>query len=64
VTVSVDPSLGFEVDAETGGGTVNSDVPVTIEGRQSKSTLRGTIGKGGESLHIRTSAGSINIEKL
>jgi len=64
VTVSVDPSLGFEVDAETGGGTVNSDVPITIEGRQSRSSLRGTIGKGGEALHIRTSAGSINIEKL
>ena len=64
VTVSVDPSLGFDVDAETGGGTVNSDVPITIEGRQSKSSLKGTIGRGGEALHLRTSAGSINIEKL
>src|SRR5262249_51341694 len=64
VTVTVDPSLGFAVDAETGGGSVNSDVPITIEGRQSRSSLRGTIGHGGETLHIRTSAGSISIEKL
>src|SRR5262245_2453995 len=64
VTVTVDPSLGFAVDAQTGGGSVDSDVPVTIEGHQSKSSLRGTIGRGGETLHIRTSAGSIHIEKL
>lgn len=64
ITVSVDPSVGLALDAETGGGTVSSDVPVTVEGHQSKSSLKGTIGRGGEALHLRTSAGSINIEKL
>lgn len=64
VTVSVDPALGFDVDAETGGGSVNSDVPVATEGHHSKSSLHGTIGRGGQSLRIRTSAGSINIERL
>ena len=64
VTVTIDPSLGYAVDAETGGGTVDSDIPVTIEGSRSKSSLKGTINRGGQSLHIRTSAGSISIVKL
>lgn len=63
ITVTLDPSVGLQIDAETGGGSVDSEVPVTIEGHRSKSSLRGTIGRGGESLRIRTSAGSISIER-
>lgn len=61
IHVKVDVGADLDVDAETGGGTVSTDLPLSGTTKVSKSRLKGSLGKGGEALVIRTSGGSIDI---
>jgi len=49
------------VDASTSVGGVSSDL--AIDGRVTKSSIRGTINGGGPDLYLRSSAGSIRIRE-
>jgi len=62
ITVALDPSVGLAIDAR--GNSVSSDVPLTVQGEFSRGSLRGTLGPGGEKLHLRTSGGSVRIRPL
>ena len=62
INVAVDPSVGLVIDAR--GNSVSSDVPLTVQGEMSRGSLRGTLGPGGEKLHLRTSGGSVRIRPL
>jgi type VI protein secretion system component Hcp len=62
ITVSVDRGSNLMVDAETSGGSVKSELPISEEGERSRSSLHGSLGRGGETLKLRTSAGSILIQ--
>jgi DUF4097 and DUF4098 domain-containing protein YvlB len=62
INVAVDPSVGLVIDAR--GNSVSSDVPLTVQGEISRGSLRGTLGAGGEKLHLRTSGGSVRIRPL
>lgn len=64
VTVYLADKLALDLDAETSGGGVSSDVPVTIEGKASRSRLKGQINGGGTRLKLRTAGGGIHIRKL
>jgi hypothetical protein len=64
ITVSVDPGANLSVDAETSSGSVASDITMAESGEHSRSSLRGMMGKGGETLHLHTSAGSIRIQPI
>lgn len=64
VEVRVDGGANLNVDAETGGGSVRSSLPITGASRSSRSSLKGSLGKGGQALVIRTSAGSIEIGSI
>ncbi len=61
VTARVDPAAGLEIDASSSGGSVSSDLPVTIRGRVSRDTLRGTLNGGGSLLKLRSSGGGITL---
>jgi DUF4097 and DUF4098 domain-containing protein YvlB len=61
IRVSIDRAANLDVDAHTSGGSVQCDLPITVRGKISRGTLRGTVGSGGETLRIRTSGGSIRI---
>ena len=61
VKVWLDRNANVEIDASTSGGSVSCDLPITTQGRMSKSSLRGTIGSGGPRLTLRSSGGSIRI---
>ena len=61
VKVWLDRGANVEIDASTSGGSVRCDLPITMQGRMSKSRLRGTIGAGGPILTLRSSGGSIRI---
>jgi hypothetical protein len=61
ITVTIDPSVDLAIDASTSGGSVRTDVPVKIVGKVSGSSIRGTMGKGGETLYVHTSGGSVSI---
>jgi DUF4097 and DUF4098 domain-containing protein YvlB len=62
IVVAVDPSVGLSIDAH--GNSVSTDLPLTVRGEVSRSSLRGTLGHGGESLRLRTSGGSVRIRAL
>lgn len=62
IAVSLDPNVSLEIDAS--GNSVRADVPITIGGEISHRRLRGTLGKGGETLRLRTSGGSVRIQAL
>ncbi len=61
ITVEVDPNVDLSIDASTSGGSVKTDIPVKVVGKISGSAIRGTLGKGGESLYVHTSGGSVSI---
>jgi DUF4097 and DUF4098 domain-containing protein YvlB len=61
ITVEVDPDVDLAIDASTSGGTVRTDIPVKITGKVNGSSIRGTLGKGGETLYVHTSGGSVSI---
>lgn len=61
ITVSVDPNVDLAIDASTSGGSVRTDIPVKIVGKVNGSSIRGTLGKGGEMLYVHTSGGSVSI---
>jgi hypothetical protein len=64
ITVGIDPNVDLAIDASTSGGSVRSDIPVKIVGKISGSSIKGTLGKGGETLYVHTSGGSVSIGPL
>ena len=63
VSLTAPASLSTEIDAETVNGAVDSDFPITVQGRMERRHLRGTIGAGGRSLEIETVNGGIELRK-
>lgn len=63
IDVALDPSWALDLDAQTSAGGVDTQIPVTIEGQQHRSALRGKINGGGPRLELKTSAGRIEIRK-
>ena len=62
VTVNVPASQGFELDASSSSGRINTDFPITVSGTIGKHALRGAARGGGPLLHVRTSSGGISIQ--
>ena len=61
ITVAIDPNVDLAIDASTSGGSVRTDIPVKILGKVSGSSIKGSLGKGGEMLYVHTSGGSVSI---
>jgi hypothetical protein len=64
IRVALDPSSNLEIHAPASGGSVVSDVPITVQGRITKSSLKGRLGGGGATLKLRASGGTVRIEPL
>jgi len=64
ITISVAPAVAVDLDAHTSGGEVDTEVPVTLLGRQSDSSLEGKINGGGPKLVLRSSGGGIRLRKM
>jgi len=62
ISVSLDPDVNLEIDAE--GNSVRTSLPIRVLGEVSRRRLQGTLGKGGERLHMRTSGGGVRIQPL
>ena len=56
-------NAGFELDAETFSGHVDSAFPITMQGTISPKELRGVVNNGGATLRVKTFSGSIDIRK-
>jgi hypothetical protein len=61
ITVAIDPNVDLAIDASTSGGSVRTDIPVKIVGKVNGSSIKGSLGKGGEMLYVHTSGGSVSI---
>jgi len=64
ITVAIDPNVDLAIDASTSGGSVRTDIPVKILGKVSGSSIKGSLGKGGELLYVHTSGGSVSISAV
>jgi DUF4097 and DUF4098 domain-containing protein YvlB len=59
VTVELPKGAGFELDAHSGSGTIQTDREITVQGTLSHHDIHGRAGAGGPLLVLRTSSGSI-----
>lgn len=62
IRLSLPRSQGFELDAHSSSGHIETDFPVTVTGVMQRRTLRGSSQGGGPLLHVRTSSGGIAIK--
>jgi hypothetical protein len=63
VTVAVSPSAALDLDARSSGGGVESDLPVSVTGRQKDGVIVGKINGGGPQLTLRSSGGGIRVKR-
>ena len=63
ITVSMPADVGARVSASTVNGGMETDFPLTIQGRFSNRSMTGTIGDGGRDLNLETVNGSIRLKK-
>ncbi|MGH8320100.1 MAG: DUF4097 family beta strand repeat-containing protein [Steroidobacteraceae bacterium] len=62
ITLLLPQNTGASIDAETSGGSVTSDFPLSTTRVTGGDELVGTIGSGGAPISLHTSGGSIHIE--
>lgn len=63
IIVLLPQDMRAAVDAETSGGRVTSDFPLSAIETDDRSHVRGTIGGGGAPISLRTSGGNIRLER-
>lgn len=63
ITVEMPASAGARVKASTVNGGMETDFPLTIQGKFSNRKMEGTIGDGGRDLNLETVNGSIRLKK-
>jgi Toastrack DUF4097 len=64
ITLRVPEDLGAEIDAHTGDGQIVLDKPISVTGSIGRSSVKGTLGAGGQPLRIHTGDGSIRLQRL
>ena len=64
ITVELDETASLNIDAEASGGSVASELPITVIGEIRKDALRGTLNGGGQALVLQASGGSIHLRKI
>ncbi len=61
VTLRLSPQASFKLHAHTGSGSIKTSQPVTVEGKVTRSELRGVVRNGGSLVEVGTGSGDINI---
>ena len=64
VDLRLPEAMNLDVDLQTGDGRVTSDIPLTVSGEMSRSSVRGKLNAGGFELRVHTSDGGIHIGKI
>ena len=62
IEVTLDPNADLAIEAS--GNGVKTDLPLAVRGEISRGSLSGTLGKGGNTLRLHTSGGSVRIQSL
>ncbi len=61
ITLELPKDFGADVTMHTVSGDLQSDFPMTLQGRQSRRGLEGRIGSGGRDLQLSTVSGNVRI---
>jgi DUF4097 and DUF4098 domain-containing protein YvlB len=64
ITLRVPEDLGAEIDADTGDGQIVLDKPLSVTGSVGRSSVKGTLGAGGQLVRIHTGDGTIRLQRL
>jgi DUF4097 and DUF4098 domain-containing protein YvlB len=64
VTLSLPEGTDLTLEGRTMNGGINSDFPITMQGRWGPRSFRGTIGRGGRERRLETINGGVTIRKL
>jgi hypothetical protein len=62
IEVSVDPDADLSIQAS--GNSVKTDLPLRVQGEIGRGHLNGSLGKGGNTLRLHTSGGSVRIQSI
>lgn len=62
IQVAIDPAVDLAIEAS--GNAVRTDLPIQVRGEISRGRLSGNMGKGGNTLRLHTSGGSVRIQGL
>jgi len=62
ITVRLPAEAGFELDARTSSGSIDTSHPVTLQGRINRRAVRGRVRGGGPLIELSTSSGTIRVE--
>ncbi len=63
VELRLSANVAARIDARAGNGSVRSDLPLRVEGRERRNSLTGDLNGGGPTIRIRTSNGSIRLRE-
>lgn len=64
IEVKMASNVAIDLDAQTSGGSVSTDFPVTLQGELKKNHLHSKLNGGGPKVTLGTSGGSIRIKKM
>jgi len=64
ITVELPASLDAELDASLANGKIDTDFPLTVQGRFSTRAVRATVGDGGPPVRLKTTNGSIRLRTV
>jgi len=62
VTLALPPTAAFDLEAETGSGSISTRHPVETRGSASKRHVQGRVRGGGPVVHVSTGSGSIEVD--
>jgi hypothetical protein len=63
IDLTVPANAGFQLNAETVGGEIQTDFNVNVDNSGHNTTAKGTVGKGGPDVRLKTDHGTIQIRK-
>jgi DUF4097 and DUF4098 domain-containing protein YvlB len=63
IRMFISSGSGFELEAKTFSGRIDSDFDITISGKLSKKAIKGVVNKGGAYMKLSTFSGSIYLRK-
>ncbi|HET9182190.1 MAG TPA: DUF4097 family beta strand repeat-containing protein [Candidatus Angelobacter sp.] len=63
IRLQVPANAGFQLDASSLGGKINTDFDLQADNDRRNATLRGTVGKGGPMITLHSDRGTIEVRK-
>ena len=61
IELAVGSGSGFNLDVHTSSGSINTNLPITVQGSLGKHELKGTVKGGGPEVSVNTGSGDVDI---